>query len=94
MDSARHRAWLRTRVPIAELIGETVSLSVIGGTLRGSCPSHPDPGLGLHVDDRSGSYLCFACRRQGDVVRWTMEQGGVSEDVAIAKLTIRAERGG
>lgn len=81
---------LRARVPIAELVAESVELTAAGKLLRGRCSVHRDEARGLYVEEARGLYYCFSCGREGDVVRWTRESARCSEEDAIALLCERA----
>lgn len=82
-------AKLRARIPLADLVGETVDLRPAGTKLRGRCTAHRDEGGGLYVDEAEGYYLCYSCGRSGDVVRWTRETYLCSEQAAIELLCRR-----
>lgn len=81
---------LRARIPISELIEESVELTTAGDLLRGRCSAHRDDAKGLYVNRTQGSFHCFSCGRHGDVVRWTRETVRCSEEDAIALLCERA----
>jgi DNA primase len=83
-------AKVRARVPLAALVAETIALADENGSLRGSCPSHPDPSRGLYVNAGKDLFHCFSCGRHGDVVQWTRDRYRVSEEQAIALLAKRA----
>jgi DNA primase len=69
--SDRIRA-LKQAAPIADVVGRYVSLRQSGASLRGCCPFHDDHNPSLMVYPVTGSFRCYGCGRNGDVVTFLM----------------------
>lgn len=65
-------AEIRERAPIAEIIGNYVSLKKSGNSLRGLCPFHNEKTPSFYVHPARGFYHCFGCKASGDVFSFLM----------------------
>ncbi len=84
-------AAVRQRVPIAEVIGQTVTLRTAGaGSLKGLCPFHEERSPSFHVTPARGLYYCFGCGEGGDVVDFLMKFEHLTFVEAVEKLAVRA----
>lgn len=81
---------LRDHVPLTDAVRDTVELFEMSDYLRGECPTHPDALRSLHVHQPTGSFHCYGCGLQGDVVRWTMVLNDMDEEAAVRLLASRA----
>jgi DNA primase len=78
---------VRTRVDLAQLIGEQVVLKPAGrGQLKGLCPFHAEktPSFVVHVD--RGFFYCFGCGAKGDAFAYVMRSRGVEFPDALKLL--------
>lgn len=81
---------IRERLPIAEVIGEVVSLKPAGrGRLKGLCPFHNEKTPSFHVHLDRGFYYCFGCHAKGDVFDFVMQTQSLSFGDALRLLGAR-----
>lgn len=92
---------VRTRVNIADIIGEHVTLRKAGpGSLKGLCPFHDEKSPSFHVRTQNGRYHCFGCGESGDVFTFIQNMEHVSFSEAVERLahsvgvTLQYEGGG
>jgi len=90
--SNEFRETVRTRTDLVALVGETITLSSIGGgrEFRGLCPFHEDHDPSLRVYPDRQTYRCWACNSGGDCFTWVMEQERVEFREALEILAKRA----
>jgi len=70
-DDAKEQ--IRTRLDLAQVVGETVVLKAAGrGQLKGLCPFHTERTPSFHVNVERGFYYCFGCGAKGDVFDFVM----------------------
>ncbi len=81
---------IRSRVPIAEVVGETVALRRQGRRLAGLCPFHSERTPSFSVDPERGLFYCFGCQAGGDVFAFVMRRDGVGFRQALELLAERA----
>ncbi len=82
---------IRTKLDIAEVIGEVVALKPTGrGQLKGLCPFHGEKTPSFHVQQERGFYYCFGCQAKGDVFDFVMRTQGLEFADALQLLGQRA----
>ena len=82
---------IRERLPIADVIGEVVSLKPAGrGRLKGLCPFHSEKTPSFHVLVDRGFFYCFGCQAKGDVFDFVMRTQALSFPDALRLLGARA----
>lgn len=82
---------IRTKLDIAEIIGEVVALKPAGrGQLKGLCPFHGEKTPSFHVQQERGFYYCFGCQAKGDVFDFVMRTQGLEFSDALQLLGQRA----
>ena len=69
-------AEIRERAPIAEVIGNYVTLKKSGNSLKGLCPFHNEKTPSFYVHPNRGFYHCFGCKASGDVFSFLMHVEG------------------
>ena len=103
MPRIRHEdvQLVRERAPIAEVVGEHVTLrNAGGGSLKGLCPFHDEKSPSFHVTPAKGLYFCFGCQAGGDVIDFVRRIDHLEFNEAVEKLasragvTLRYEEGG
>jgi len=69
-------AYLKTRVPLTSLIGETVQLWRAGREFIALCPFHHEktPSFRIYADHAH----CFGCGWHGDAIRWLIDHDHLS----------------
>lgn len=76
----------RCRRPLSSVVAETVKLRRTGHTLTGLCPFHKEKTPSLNVDDRRGTFKCYGCGEQGDIIDFMMAARGMTFREAIEAL--------
>ncbi len=92
---------VRSRSPIAEVVGEYLQLrSAGGGSLKGLCPFHEEKTPSFNVTPARGLWYCFSCAEGGDIIAFVrkIDSLGFTEAVerlaARARIDLRYEQGG
>ncbi len=75
---------LRTRTPIAALIGKRVRLTRSGREQKGCCPFHNEKTPSFYVYD--DHFHCFGCGAHGDAISFVMQSEGASFTEAVERL--------
>jgi DNA primase len=83
-------AEVKSRLAIADVVGETVQLKKAGTTLKGLCPFHSEKTASFVVTPARESYKCFGCGKGGDVFSFVMERDSVSFAEALRMLAAKA----
>ncbi len=74
LENAKRR--ILSRVVLADVIGESVTLQKRSGRPVGRCPFHEEKTPSFYIfDDR---YFCFGCKASGDVIDFVRKQKGLS----------------
>ncbi|MEY4262513.1 MAG: hypothetical protein RLY88_221 [Actinomycetota bacterium] len=88
--SARDIEEVKSRVNIADVVGEYVSLkSASVGSLKGLCPFHDEKSPSFNVRPVQGFYHCFGCGEGGDVFKFLQQMDSISFTEAVEKLAAR-----
>jgi DNA primase len=62
---------LKSRINIADVIGEYVKLKPAGGgSFKGLCPFHGEKSASFQVTPSKQMFYCFGCQTGGDVFRF------------------------
>jgi hypothetical protein len=77
---------LKARVPIAEVVGRSISLQTSGEVLVGLCPFHEDHRPSFAVYPETGRFYCFSCGKRGDVINFLRERERLSFGEALERL--------
>ena len=83
-------AEIKGRLPVADVVGETVGLKKAGTTLKGLCPFHGEKTPSFVVTPARDTWHCFGCGKHGDIFTFVMERDGVAFPEALASLAARA----
>ncbi len=90
MTSAGISAEIKSRLPVAELIGETVMLKRAGSAYKGLCPFHAEKTPSFIVSPDRESWHCFGCGKRGDIFDFVMERDGLDFREALTRLADKA----
>ncbi|HVQ88418.1 MAG TPA: DNA primase [Actinomycetes bacterium] len=83
-------AHVREQAPIAEVIGDHVTLKPAGGgSLKGLCPFHEERSPSFHVTPAKGLYHCFGCQVGGDVIDFVQRIDHLTFQEAVERLAAR-----
>ncbi len=83
-------ALVRERSPVADVVGERITLRNTGGSLMGLCPFHEERTPSFHVTPARGLFYCFSCTAGGDVFEFLMKLDHLSFTEAVEQLAARA----
>jgi len=81
---------IRSRIDIAEVIAEHVTLQRRGGRYWGLCPFHQEKSASFTVTPDKGLYYCFGCHKGGTVFDFVMEIEKVQWRDAVEILARKA----
>jgi DNA primase len=80
---------LRTRVPLAAIVGRRVRLARSGRQWKGCCPFHGEKTPSFYVYE-DGHYHCFGCGAHGDAIGFVMQSEGAGFMEAVERLAAEA----
>jgi DNA primase len=83
-------AEIKGRLPVADVVGETVQLKKAGTTLKGLCPFHGEKTPSFVVTPARDTWHCFGCGKHGDIFTFVMERDGLAFPEALNQLAARA----
>jgi DNA primase len=83
-------AEIKGRLPVADVVGETVQLKKAGTTLKGLCPFHGEKTPSFVVTPVRDTWHCFGCGKHGDIFTFVMERDQVAFPEALKILAQRA----
>ena len=81
------------RINIVDVIGEYVHLKRVGSNYMGCCPFHNENTPSFSVSESRKTFLCFGCKKSGNVIQFIMERLGLTYPEAVRMLTMRIMRG-
>jgi len=82
---------VRSRSPIAEVVGEYLQLrSAGGGSLKGLCPFHEEKTPSFNVTPARDLWYCFSCTEGGDVIAFVRKIDSLGFTEAVERLAARA----
>ncbi len=77
---------LRSRIPLAGLVGRRVRLVRRGRELAGLCPFHHEKTPSFYVVEDKSFFHCFGCGAHGDAIGFTMRADNLDFLEAVEKL--------
>jgi len=77
---------IKSKVDIAQVIGERVKLRKAGRRFVGLCPFHSEKTPSFTVSPELGIYKCFGCGVAGDVIKFLQEYDGITFVEAMEEL--------
>ena len=81
---------MRTRVNIADVVGDYVTLKSAGvGSMKGLCPFHDERSPSFHVRPQVGFYHCFGCGEGGDVFTFLQKMDHMTFAESVERLAAR-----
>ena len=81
---------LRSRLSLADIIGQKVKLAKKGREFMGLCPFHSEKTPSFTVSEEKGFYHCFGCGAHGDAIRFLTDAEGVPFPEAVERLASKA----
>ena len=83
-------AEIKGRLPVADVVGESVQLKKAGTTLKGLCPFHGEKTPSFVVTPARDTWHCFGCGKHGDIFTFVMERDSLAFPEALKQLAGRA----
>lgn len=80
---------VKSKIDIAEIIGERVILKKAGRHFKGLCPFHSEKSPSFIVSGERQSFKCFGCQEGGDVISFLQKYDGMSFLEALEMLAKR-----
>jgi DNA primase len=80
---------LRTRTPLAAIVGRRMRLERSGRQWKGCCPFHGEKTPSFYVYE-DGHYHCFGCGAHGDAIGFVMQSEGAGFMEAVERLAAEA----
>ena len=90
MTSSGIVADIKSKLPVVELVGETVALKRAGSAYKGLCPFRAEKTPSFIVNPDRESWHCFGCGKGGDVFTFVMERDGLEFREALTRLAEKA----
>jgi DNA primase len=81
---------VKSRINIADLIGEYIRLTRAGSNHRALCPFHNEKSPSFMVSEEKGIWHCFGCGKGGDALTFVMEMEGLGFREALEQLAQKA----
>jgi len=81
---------VKSRLAIADVVGDTVELRKAGTILKGLCPFHSEKTPSFIVTPARETYKCFGCQKYGDIFSFVMERDGLTFPEALRSLAAKA----
>jgi DNA primase len=83
-------AEIKSKIPVADLVGETVALKRAGSAFKGLCPFHAEKTPSFIVSPDRETWHCFGCGEGGDIFTFLMKRDGLDFREALTRLAERA----
>jgi DNA primase len=83
-------AEIKAKLPVADIVGETVALKRAGTIHKGLCPFHAEKTPSFIVTPERETWHCFGCGEHGDIFTFVMRRDGLDFREALARLAERA----
>ena len=83
-------AEIKSKLPVADVVGETVSLKRAGTVHKGLCPFHAEKTPSFIVTPDRETWHCFGCGEHGDIFTFLMRRDGLDFREALVRLAEKA----
>src|ERR1700688_4376926 len=77
---------LRSRIPLADLVGRRIRLTRRAREQAGLCPFHNEKTPSFYVVEDKGFFHCFGCGAHGDAIGFVMRSENLNFIEAIERL--------
>ena len=81
---------IKAKLPVADVVGETVALKRAGTIHKGLCPFHAEKTPSFIVTPERETWHCFGCGEHGDIFTFVMRRDGLDFREALSRLAERA----
>ena len=83
-------AEIKSKLPVIDVVGETVSLKRAGTVYKGLCPFHAEKTPSFIATPDRETWHCFGCGEHGDIFTFVMRRDGLDFREALARLAEKA----
>ncbi|MFM9128860.1 MAG: DNA primase, partial [Candidatus Limnocylindrus sp.] len=83
-------AEIKSRLAVADVVGETVALRKAGAAFKGLCPVHGEKTPSVVVTPARETWKCFGCGKGGDIFTFVMERDSLPFGEALTLLAAKA----
>jgi len=83
-------AEIKTKLPVVDIVGETVQLKRAGTIFKGLCPFHGEKTPSFTVTPERETWHCFGCGEHGDIFTFLMRRDGLDFREALGRLAEKA----
>src|SRR5918999_3021640 len=83
-------AEIKSKLPVVDVVGETVTLKRAGTVHKGLCPFHGEKTPSFIVTPDRETWHCFGCGEHGDIFTFLMRRDGAEFREALERLAERA----
>jgi len=83
-------AEIKSKLPVLDVVGETVALKRAGTVHKGLCPFHAEKTPSFIVTPERETWHCFGCGEHGDIFTFVMRRDGLDFREALERLAERA----
>jgi DNA primase len=90
MTSSGIAAEIKSKLPVIDVVGETVVLKRAGSAYKGLCPFHAEKTPSFIVTPDRESWRCFGCGEGGDIFTFLMRRDGIDFREALSRLAEKA----
>ena len=90
MTSSGLAAEIKSKLPVVDVVGETVALKRAGSAFKGLCPFHAEKTPSFVVSPDRETWHCFGCGEGGDIFTFLMRRDGLDFREALARLAEKA----
>ena len=90
MTSSGIPAEIKSKLPVVDVVGETVALKRAGSAYKGLCPFHAEKTPSFVVSPERESWHCFGCGEGGDIFTFLMKRDGLDFRESLVRLAEKA----
>ncbi len=90
MTSSGITTEIKSKLPVLDVVGETVALKRAGSAYKGLCPFHAEKTPSFIVSPDRETWHCFGCGEGGDIFTFLMRRDGMDFREALAALAEKA----
>jgi len=83
-------AEIKSRLAVADVVGETVALRKAGAAFKGLCPFHGEKTPSFVVTPARETWKCLGCGKGGDIFTFVMERDSLPFGEALTLLAAKA----